>query len=63
MAIFGPTDFQKYGPTGPNDRVIRRRLFCAPCEQALCRYSHECMRFVPVEEVYEAAKEILNKEA
>ena len=59
LAIFGPTDERKYGPTGPQDRVVRRRLFCAPCEQALCRFSHECMRFIPAEEVYAAAVELL----
>ena len=59
LALFGPTDARKYGPTGPRDRVIRRRLFCSPCEQALCRYSHECMRFIPVDEVYQAASEML----
>ncbi|MBI3324785.1 MAG: lipopolysaccharide heptosyltransferase II [Candidatus Omnitrophica bacterium] len=59
LALFGPTDPRKYGPTGPRDRVIHRRLFCAPCEQALCRFSHECMRFISVEEVYETAKAML----
>ena len=59
VAIFGPTDSRKYGPTGPRDRVIRRRLFCSPCEQALCRFNHECMRFISVEEVYEATHQLL----
>ena len=55
VAIFGPTDDAKYGPTAPRSRVIRRRLFCAPCEEAVCRFSHECMRFISPEEVYAAA--------
>ena len=59
LAIFGPTDARKYGPTGPKARVIRRRLFCAPCEQAQCRFSHECMRFIPADEVVAAATELL----
>ncbi len=59
VAIFGPTDDAKYGPTAPRSRTIRRRLFCAPCEQALCRFSHECMRFVSADEVYEAARKLL----
>jgi ADP-heptose:LPS heptosyltransferase len=61
VALFGPTDWRKYGPTGPRDRVIRRRLFCAPCEQALCRFSHECMRFISVDEVVQAASAILEQ--
>ena len=59
VAIFGPTDEAKYGPTAPRRRTIRRRLFCAPCEQALCRFSHECMRFISADEVYGAARELL----
>jgi ADP-heptose:LPS heptosyltransferase len=59
LALFGPTDPRKYGPTGAQDRVIQRRLFCVPCEQALCRFSHECMRFISVEEVFDAARHML----
>ena len=59
LAIFGPTDELKYGPTAPHHRVIRRQLFCAPCEQPLCRFSHECMRFITPDEVYRAAHAIL----
>jgi len=63
LALFGPTDARKYGPTGPRDRVIRRRLFCAPCEQALCRFNHECLRFIGVEDVLEAAAEMVRAPA
>lgn len=59
LALFGPTDPRKYGPTGPRDRVIQRTLFCAPCEHAQCRFHHECMRFITADEVYRAAKEML----
>ena len=60
LALFGPTDPRKYGPTGPRDRVLQRRLFCVPCEQALCRFTHECMRFLTSDEVYEAARQLLD---
>jgi lipopolysaccharide heptosyltransferase II len=60
LALFGPTDEHKYGPTGSRDRVLRRRLVCAPCEQALCRFHHECMRFLSAEEVYVTASQLLN---
>ena len=59
LAVFGPTDARKYGPTSPVNRTIRRALFCAPCERALCRFNHECMRFVSPDEVYQAAIELL----
>jgi len=60
VAIFGPTNADKYGPTSAQRRVIRRRLFCAPCEQPLCRFSHECMRFIAPEEVFDAARQLLH---
>jgi lipopolysaccharide heptosyltransferase II len=59
VAIFGPTDADKYGPTATRHRTIRRQLFCSPCEQALCRFSHECMRFIAPQEVYDAARQML----
>ncbi|MBI2885416.1 MAG: glycosyltransferase family 9 protein [Candidatus Omnitrophica bacterium] len=63
LALFGPTDPRKYGPTAPRSRAIHRRLFCAPCEQALCRFHHECMRFISIEDVVNAAKELLQPTA
>ena len=62
ITIFGPTDEVKYGPTSTHHRVVRRRLFCAPCEQALCAFNHECMRFVSAEEVVQAARELLQEQ-
>ena len=61
VAIFGPTDEAKYGPTAPHRRTVRRRLFCAPCEQPLCRFSHECMRFITPDEVCAAAAALLGR--
>ncbi|MBI4343333.1 MAG: glycosyltransferase family 9 protein [Candidatus Omnitrophica bacterium] len=61
LALFGPTDPAKYGPTAPASRTVRRRLFCSPCEQAQCRFHHECMRFIGAEEVYQAAKQLLSQ--
>lgn len=56
LAIFGPTDPRKYGPTGEFDAVINKKLSCSPCERAVCKYNHECMRLVSADEVYDAAK-------
>ncbi|MDP3789461.1 MAG: glycosyltransferase family 9 protein, partial [Candidatus Omnitrophota bacterium] len=43
LAIFGPTDPRLYGPTGRDDRVMKKRLHCSPCEKAQCDFEHECM--------------------
>ena len=56
LAIFGPTDPKKYGPTGEFDVVINKKLFCSPCESAVCKYNHECMKLISTDEIYEAAK-------
>jgi lipopolysaccharide heptosyltransferase II len=60
LALFGPTDAVKYGPTAPVTRTIRRTLFCSPCEQSLCRFDHECMRFISADDVFEAACALLD---
>ncbi len=56
LAIFGPTDPKKYGPTGEFDAVISKKLFCSPCEVAACKYGHECMKLVSADEVLDRAK-------
>ena len=56
LAIFGPTDPRKYGPTGELDLVISRRLHCSPCENAQCAHNHECMTLISADEVFDAAK-------
>ena len=59
VAIFGPTDEKKYGPRNPRSAVVRLPLICAPCERALCPYNHECMNWLPADEVLSAAEKIL----
>ena len=56
LAIFGPTDPRKYGPTGEFDAVINKKLFCSPCEVAACKYGHECMKLISADEVLDRAK-------
>lgn len=61
LAIFGPTDPKKYGPLAKGSLVIRKDLACSPCEVAQCSYNHECMRLVTADEVFEAAKKLLER--
>jgi len=52
VAIFGPTNDTKYGPWSDNCAVVKRDIFCRPCEKAQCRFgTMECMRLVKVEDV------------
>ncbi|MFH0764443.1 MAG: glycosyltransferase family 9 protein [Candidatus Omnitrophota bacterium] len=59
LAIFGPTDPAKYGPTGEFDTVIKRELSCSPCETAVCARNYECMKLITPDEVFDAAKVML----
>ena len=44
VAIFGPTDEKKYGPWSENSIVVKKDIFCRPCEKAQCRFaSLECL--------------------
>jgi lipopolysaccharide heptosyltransferase II len=64
LALFGPTDPRKYGPRLVSaSRVARRVLFCSPCEKAQCRYGHECMNELGVDETYHDAVRILREDA
>lgn len=59
LAIFGPTDPKKYGPTGEFDAFISKKLFCSPCEKAACGYNYECMTLITPDEVFETARMML----
>ncbi len=59
LAIFGPTDWRKYGPAGNQDVILHSALDCSPCGQAECRYNHECMKSVFPEQVYRTARRML----
>jgi len=61
VAVFGPTDYRKYGPRQGMGEAIYKRLHCSPCESALCKYNLECMKAVGVEDVLDAAKRILDE--
>lgn len=62
VAIFGPTDHRKYGPRQGSGTALYKELRCSPCEVAQCKYNLECMKAVSAEEVFEAAKKILNED-
>jgi heptosyltransferase-2 len=58
VAIFGPTDPGRTGPSGSASRVLDRYVFCSPCFLKECPYGHECMRGIGVEDVIEAVKQV-----
>lgn len=63
LVIFGPTDPRKYGPRYDKSLIVRKPLFCSPCEKAQCRYNnHACIREISVDEVFQKAQQILHDE-
>jgi len=59
LAIFGSTSPKKYGPWNKKSRLIKKEIFCSPCQEAQCRYNYECMNSVESEDVLKKAKEML----
>ena len=59
VALFGPTDPGRTGPSGSPSRVLDRYVFCSPCFQTECPYGHECLREIGVEEVVRAVAELI----
>ncbi len=59
-AIFGPTNERQYGPWGAVSVVIKKEIFCRPCQKAQCRFGNlECLRLIKSEEVLKQVKNIL----
>ncbi len=47
VAIFGPTDEKKYGPWSERSAVVKKDIFCRPCEKAQCRFgSLACLKVI-----------------
>lgn len=59
IAIFGATDHEGTGPTGPLARVVREPVECSPCLKRECPIDHRCMTRVSAERVSATALELL----
>ena len=66
VSIFGPVDDKVYGPYPPSEKhiVIKKDLPCRPCyynfKMPVCERNRECLKEISVDEVFEAAKNVLN---
>lgn len=59
VTIFGPTD-PRWTATGYDKEIrLRRKVDCGPCQEAVCREDHRCMKAISVDDVYQAAKQLL----
>jgi len=65
VAIFGPSDPARYGPTGPRDRIVRVDLPCSPCNRirqppARCvGHTPDCLMGVSVAAVLKAIDDVV----
>ena len=60
VAIFGPSSEEKYGPWSEGSVVVKKEVFCRPCQEARCRYNTlDCMKLVKVEDVLSRLGSIL----
>ena len=69
VAVFGPSDPRRYGPRGPNDRVVRVDLPCAPCNrirlppERCVGHTPDCLALVTADAVFAAACDVLDATA
>ncbi|MDD5477243.1 MAG: lipopolysaccharide heptosyltransferase II [Candidatus Omnitrophica bacterium] len=60
VAIFGPTNETKYAPWSENSVVVKKDIFCRPCEKAQCRFGTlACMACIKPDEVFSQVKSVL----
>jgi heptosyltransferase-2 len=60
VAIFGSTNPAATSPVGDQSIVIHREVPCSPCLKPVCPTDFRCMEMIGVDEVYEAARKLLN---
>jgi len=61
IAIFGITNDEKYGPWSDNSIIVKKDIFCRPCEKAQCRWgSLECIKSIKVDDVLIQINNLLN---
>ena len=69
VAVFGPSDPARYGPSGAYDRIVRIDLPCSPCNRirlppARCvGHTPDCLALIGPDKVFAAAREVLHESA
>jgi heptosyltransferase II len=59
VAIFGSTNPVTTGPVGRRTMVVRQGVPCSPCLKTTCPTDFRCMEQITVEDVYAAARRVL----
>jgi heptosyltransferase-2 len=58
VALWGPTDINRYGPWSNRSVVVRRNEQCVRCQDPKRKDLHNCMSFIEVADVLNAVKQI-----
>ena len=65
VSFFGPETPLLYGPTGDNQVVFYKGIYCSPClnvhnqKQAPCKGNNVCMKLINPDEVFASANMLL----
>lgn len=59
VAVFGSTSERATGPVGPRVRIAKHPVECSPCGRRDCPIDFRCMESVSVDQVYQAALELV----
>jgi len=63
LAIFGPSDYRKWGPYGRKNVIISKNFPCSPCNilgsMPKCKNGLKCMKEISVEEVLLGMEKLL----
>jgi heptosyltransferase II len=59
VTVFGPTEEEATGPTGPLARIVREPVECSPCLKRECPIDHRCMIRVEADRVAQVALDLL----
>ena len=61
VAIFGPTNEIKYGPWSDINAVVKKDIYCRPCEKAQCKFGGiKCMEIIQAEDVLRQVRKIMD---
>ncbi len=63
VAIFGPSDPIRWAPKGSEVRIVRKAVFCSPCErEAMSRCdSRHCLSGIPSYDVFRAVAQCIER--
>jgi heptosyltransferase III len=61
VAIFGPTDYEIWGPAGGQVRIVRSDYPCSPCQADIFKecYASKCLENLDVRKVLDSVEELL----